>query len=118
MAEGRTQPGSRLASRRLADYEARQRELTEAFVLPDDLRRWATVRVDDDPATPDLVTLAVTAGRTTTLLTVPVPDEVTKALRALLRENQDEIDHRLKMDLATNMLAMMAPGPQGEEEQG
>jgi hypothetical protein len=114
-AEGRVQPGSRVRARRLNDYESRQRELTSAFVLPDDLRHWMTVRVDDDKDTADAVTLAVTAGRTVTLLTVEVPAEIERALRALLAEHQEELQHRLKLDMATNLLAMMTEGPGGDE---
>jgi hypothetical protein len=112
---GRVQPGSRVRARKLNDYESRQRELTNAFVLPDDLRYWMTVRVDDDTDTQDVVTLAVTAGRTVTLLTVDVPAEVTRELRSLLAEHQEELQHRLKLDMATNLLAMMTEGPGGEE---
>lgn len=106
------QGGSRVQTRRMADYEARQAELTSAFVLPDDLRRWVTVRMDDNPDTDDTLTVGVQAGRTTTLLTMPIPGDVRRLLREVIKDNQDKVDSQLKLDLATNMLAFMGEPPE------
>ena len=99
-----------LRVRAIKDYDARLKELTEAFNLPDDVREWVTVR--HDPDNPDeaaqyRVVLHATAGRTVATLDVPGGADLQRALTGLLKEYQESLHVRLKADLATNLMAGM-----------
>ena len=111
MAERRV--GGRTSTRRLRDYEARRRELTDAFNLPDDTRTWVTVRLDDDPETEDRASLSGRAGQTSAKLDFPIPGYLKEALERFRKDHRADLEHQLKLDLATNLLAAMsgAPGP-------
>jgi hypothetical protein len=116
--EGRMDNGSRLRAQRITDYAARLRELTEAFNLPDDVRRWATVRFDpdaEDETQRARVTVSAQAGRTVATVDVDVPAAVREALEKLIERNRDDLDARLKGDLATNLMAGMTAIPGREE---
>jgi hypothetical protein len=109
-----------LRVRAIKDYDARLRELTEAFNLPDDIREWVTVRHDQDnpdEAAQYRVTLHATAGRTVATLGVPGSADLQRALTGLLKEYQESLHVRLKADLATNLMAGMAAGvPEGNDD--
>jgi hypothetical protein len=111
--------GGRTSARRLRDYDARRRELTAAFNLPDGLRTWVTVRMDSDPETADTANVCAEAGQTRTVKTLELPAGLRRALEAFLAENREELEHQLKLDLATNLLASMsgafAAGPEDAE---
>jgi hypothetical protein len=112
--EGQMRSGSRVTARRLRDFEERRRELTEAFVLPKDIRKWVTVRTDDDEETPDRVSVGASAGRTVTVVSYPLPAGLRKELREFLKEHDGDLEHQLKIDMASNLLAMMTGTQAGE----
>lgn len=116
--EGRVGSGSRLRTERVSDYEARLRELTEAFTLPPDMREWVTVRYDPDADDETLrfrVTINGMAGRSVASLDVDGTDALSKTLEKLLDDHRDDLQARLKTDLATNLLAAMTAVPVREE---
>jgi hypothetical protein len=103
-----------LRVRAIRDYDARLRDLTEAFNLPSDVREWATVRYDPDAEDDTLkyqVVLHATAGRTVATLEVPGAADLQRILVGLLKEYQESLHARLKADLATNLMAGMTAGP-------
>lgn len=104
-------------ARRLRGYEAKRRELTDAFNLPDDTRVWLTVRIDTDPDTEDHISIGGSAGRTNTTVDMEIPADLRRALEKFLDSNRGEMEHQLKMDLATNLLASMS-GAFGEGDEG
>lgn len=106
----------RTSARRLRGYEAKRRELTDAFNLPDDTRVWVTVRLDSDPDTEDRINVCGQAGSTNAVVTFDIPAALRKQLEAFLEENRGEMEHQLKMDLATNLLASMSGAFGGDEE--
>lgn len=116
-SDGDVQPKSRVRVQRLADYEARRRELTDAFRLPPDLRTWATVRLDSDEGSEDAVSVGMAGGRTSTVMTVPIPAALRRALQEVLRDHKEELERQLKLDMATNMIALMNLRPtEGDAE--
>lgn len=95
----------------LRGYDARRRELVDAFNLPEGTREWVTVRYDPDhPDEAQRYTLSVcaTAGRTSTVVALDPREEgsLAKVLKELLDDNREELHRALKLDLATNLMAM------------
>lgn len=107
----------RLTTRRLKDYEARRKELVDAFNLPGDLRTWVTVRLDDDEGADDVVTIGAEAGLTKTVVPFPMPAEMRRLLRAFLADHREDLETQLKLDLATNLLAAMSGANVPDEEE-
>lgn len=104
---------SRVRATPLRGYEARRRELTDVFNLPEGTREWVTVRFDPDAPEgqePFTVNICATAGRTSTVMAVDMDKggELHRALKTLLDENRDDLHHQLKLDLATNLMAQSA----------
>lgn len=108
--------GGKTSTRRLRDYDARRREMTDAFNLPPDTRMWVTVRMDSDPDVDDSVSVCARAGQTNTIIPLTLPADLKRTLKALLDEHQGELEHRLKLDLATNLLAAMSGAFDGAED--
>lgn len=111
MAERTTRRGVQATP--LRGYQDRRRELTEAFNLPSDVREWVTVRLD--PQNPEetqqhTLNVCAQAGRTSTIVDFDLNDfpDLRKAVEKALDDNRDELHHRLKLDLATNLMAQSA----------
>jgi hypothetical protein len=116
-SDGDVQPQSRVKTQRLANYEARRGELSDAFRLPPDHRTWVTVRLDRDPGMDDTVSLGIAAGRTSTVMPFPIPAALKRALQEVLRDHKDDLEAQLKLDMATNMIALMnLPPAEGDSE--
>jgi hypothetical protein len=110
---------SRVRATALRGYEARRRELTDVFNLPEGTREWVTVRFDPnapDGQEPYTVNVCATAGRTSTVLPIDLEahGELSRLLQKLLDENRGDLHHQLKLDLATNLMAQSAI--RGDEE--
>jgi hypothetical protein len=118
MAERRS-VGSNVRARSVRDYQARVRELTDAFNLPGDVREWVTVRFDpnaDDEAVKFQVTVHAQAGRTVSHVETDGSGELASAMRDLLKEHRADLHAQLKSDLAVNLMAGITEGPVRERE--
>ena len=118
MAERRS-VGSNLRARSVRDYQARVRELTDAFNLPEDVREWVTVRFDpdsDDESLKFQVTAHAQAGRTVSHVEVDGSGELASSLRDILQGTRGDLHAQLKADLAVNLMAGITEGPVRERE--
>ena len=118
MAERRS-VSSNVRARSISGYQERLRQLTEAFNLPDDVREWATVRVDPDAPDETLryrVVLHAQAGQTVAAIEVAGGAEIRQLLEKLLADNREDLDAQLKTDLAVNLMAGINEGPPREAE--
>ena len=102
---------SRVQATPLRGYEARRNELVDVFNLPEGTREWATIRYD--PNAPDdqetlTVNVCATAGRTSTTVGVDPDSGLVEVLKKLLEEHRETLHRQLKLDLATNLMAMSA----------